>query len=63
MIDNYFLEPDMLPSVLEGYHPRSTQIKAANLINDSLESYSNVVIEAPTGCGKTMAYLIPAYEQ
>jgi ATP-dependent DNA helicase DinG len=53
----------MLPAVLDGYHPRSTQIIAATMIDDTLRAYSNAVIEAPTGCGKTMAYLIPVYAQ
>jgi ATP-dependent DNA helicase DinG len=57
------LDPDKLKTALTGYHPRSTQIKAAELIDNAFRNYQDIVIEAPTGSGKTMAYLIPAFDQ
>jgi ATP-dependent DNA helicase DinG len=62
-ISDYFTEPDKLAAILQGYHPRPTQIKAAELIDGAFANYKDIVIEAPTGSGKTMAYLVPAFAQ
>jgi ATP-dependent DNA helicase DinG len=62
-INDYFIEPDKLPSILSGYHPRPTQIQAAKLIDEAMLNYKDTIIEAPTGSGKTMAYLVPAFAQ
>ncbi|MDR2400911.1 MAG: ATP-dependent DNA helicase [Deferribacteraceae bacterium] len=62
-MERYFLEPDMLASKLDGYHPRVTQIEAAELINDAFKSFTNIALEAPTGSGKTFSYLIPSFSQ
>lgn len=62
-MDDIFLDPSKLPSLLPGYHPRPTQMKAASLIDDALYNYKNIVLEAPTGSGKTMSYLVPVFSQ
>ena len=44
----------------KGYVERESQIEMARLANDAFNSTGSVVIEAPTGTGKTLGYLIPA---
>jgi ATP-dependent DNA helicase DinG len=62
-MEKYFLEPGMLASKLPDYHPRSTQIEAARLIDKAFKSFTNIAIEAPTGSGKTFSYLVPSFAQ
>jgi ATP-dependent DNA helicase DinG len=62
-MEKYFLEPEMLASKLPDYHPRSTQIEAARLIDEAFKSFTNIAIEAPTGSGKTFSYLVPSFAQ
>jgi len=45
--------------VLPQYRPRPGQMKMAALLDRSLADSSDVVIEAPSGSGKTLAYLVP----
>ncbi len=61
LIDKFFTEEGYLPSFLPGYRPRPVQEEAARIIASSMDNFRNAVIEAPTGSGKTMAYLIPAF--
>lgn len=59
-ISKYFVEDKYLKSVLNNYIVRDSQISISNSINEALEKEYNLVVEAPTGSGKTMSYLIPA---
>ncbi len=43
-----------------GLEHRDEQIKMASLIYEALESSKNAIVEAPTGTGKSLAYLVPA---
>ena len=43
-----------------GLEFRDEQIKMASLIYEALESSKDAVLEAPTGTGKSLAYLVPA---
>ncbi|NDK08837.1 DEAD/DEAH box helicase, partial [Candidatus Gracilibacteria bacterium] len=52
-IESYF---DKIPD----FEQRESQIKMALNIYDNLNNGKKTVIEAPTGIGKTLAYLIPA---
>lgn len=49
-----------LGEVLAGYRPRPTQITMARRVTDALNSDNNLLIEAGTGTGKSLAYLLPA---
>ena len=42
------------------YEPRSQQIEMSYYVAESLENRHNLCIEAPTGVGKSFAYLVPA---
>ncbi len=60
-ISHFFLDDKYLKSIMPHYIQRDTQIEMAELIEKSFSSYENLCIEAPTGSGKTMAYLIPSF--
>ncbi len=55
-----FLEPDgPLAKVLPSYEPRREQVEMAARIVEALELREQLVVEAGTGVGKTLAYLVP----
>ncbi len=45
---------------LPGFAPRETQIRMAEAVEQALAQKNSLVIEAGTGIGKTLAYLVPA---
>ncbi len=45
---------------LEGFAPRQAQIDMANEVEMALQDHRDLVVEAGTGIGKTLAYLVPA---
>lgn len=47
-------------ALLEGYEPRPSQIAMALAVREALLTRRHALIEAPTGTGKSMAYLLPA---
>lgn len=49
-----------LSRVLKGYEPRAPQLQMMSLVQDALSHNRALVVEAGTGTGKTLAYLIPA---
>ncbi|MBZ0201538.1 MAG: DEAD/DEAH box helicase, partial [Ignavibacteria bacterium] len=52
--------PDGILSELEGFEYRREQQEMAVQIANSLEGNSHFIVEAPTGIGKSLAYLVPA---
>ncbi len=44
---------------LPGYQERPTQIEMAKLVARALREETPAIIEAPTGVGKSLAYLVP----
>lgn len=46
--------------LLGGFAPRAEQIRMANAVEHLLEDGGTLVVEAGTGIGKTLAYLVPA---
>ena len=44
----------------ENYEHREGQIEMARRIGDAFTGKKHLVVEAPTGTGKTLAYLVPA---
>jgi ATP-dependent DNA helicase DinG len=42
------------------YEYRAAQLEMAEVVNDAVETHHHAIVEAGTGTGKTLAYLIPA---
>ena len=59
-IDSYFGADSPLAAVVSGFAPRSGQADMATAVSEAIRSGENLVVEAGTGTGKTLAYLIPA---
>ncbi|MBX7046774.1 MAG: DEAD/DEAH box helicase [Ignavibacteria bacterium] len=59
-IKNFFREDGLLSSHIENYELRNGQIEMSLKIFETLKSQKHIFIEAPTGIGKSFAYLIPA---
>jgi Rad3-related DNA helicase len=49
----------VLSESLPGYEERAAQVEMAELVAQALESGQHAVIEASTGTGKSLAYLLP----
>lgn len=49
-----------LQSVLPGYEPRAGQQHMADAVATALRTRQDLLVEAGTGTGKTLAYLVPA---
>jgi ATP-dependent DNA helicase DinG len=47
-------------TTLGGFAPREEQIRMAEAVEDVLAANGSLVVEAGTGIGKTLAYLVPA---
>ncbi|MBI3578278.1 MAG: DEAD/DEAH box helicase [Ignavibacteriales bacterium] len=58
-IQSFFSEDSPL-SNRAGFEHRPQQQQMADAIVASLEKHSHLVVEAPTGVGKSLAYLVPA---
>ncbi|MGH9725623.1 MAG: ATP-dependent DNA helicase, partial [Candidatus Acidiferrales bacterium] len=59
-IEDIFGAGGLLEKRLPVYEPRPSQIEMAELVDTAFSKHQHVVIEAGTGTGKTLAYLIPA---
>src|SRR4029078_6182108 len=58
---NEFIGPGgILEQKLGDYEFRPSQIRMAEAVYQALDGQSHVIIEAGTGTGKTLAYLLPA---
>src|SRR5271154_4212343 len=59
-VDGIFGRSGLLESRHPGYELRSSQLEMARIVEDAFSKHQHAVIEAGTGTGKTLAYLIPA---
>src|SRR5499426_3903934 len=57
---DFFGPGGVLEQRLEDYEFRPSQIRMAEAVQQALEDQNHVIIEAGTGTGKTLAYLLPA---
>ena len=62
-VENVFGSGGLLSKVLPGYEPRSSQLKLATAIEQMFEAGGRLLAEAPTGVGKSLAYLVPAADR
>ncbi len=46
--------------MMGGYEHRRGQLEMAEIVHDAFESHHHAIVEAGTGTGKTLAYLLPA---
>jgi len=56
----FFEEDGLLRNHFPNFEYRESQIKMALSVLDSLENQNHLFVEAPTGIGKSLAYLVPA---
>jgi ATP-dependent DNA helicase DinG len=47
-------------SMIGGYEHRPAQLEMAEAVDDAFENHHHAIVEAGTGTGKTLAYLLPA---
>jgi ATP-dependent DNA helicase DinG len=47
-------------SMIGGYEHRPAQLQMAKAVDDAFEKHHHAIVEAGTGTGKTLAYLLPA---
>lgn len=47
-------------AMYESFEPRAEQAEMAQLVNEAFAQSQNLVVEAGTGVGKSLAYLVPA---
>jgi len=59
-IKEFFSEGGPLSRCFNGYEFRKSQLDMALAVYDSLSNNTHLLIEAPTGIGKSYAYLVPS---
>ena len=59
-IEDYFSEDGILVSEIKGFEHRHEQEEMAKNIQKAINDNRKIIVEAGTGTGKTLAYLIPA---
>lgn len=59
-LEKIFGKEGLLAQGHEGYEYREGQVRMAEAVTSALEKGRHLVVEAGTGTGKTLAYLIPA---
>ncbi len=59
-MQEFFGSGGILEQRLEDYEFRPSQVRMAEAVHHALEQQNHVIIEAGTGTGKTLAYLLPA---
>lgn len=57
---DYLNDSDRFGRLLDGYRPREAQLRMADAVADAIARRSTLLVEAETGTGKTLAYLLPA---
>ena len=60
VVEEIFGEGGSLEKSLQGFESRPEQIEMAKAVADAIETGEHLVVEAGTGVGKSLAYLIPA---
>ncbi|MGL4946301.1 MAG: ATP-dependent DNA helicase [Cetobacterium sp.] len=61
-IKPYFEKKGLLAGAFDEFEYRKEQLEMAEIIEKGLNTETKVIVEAGTGTGKTLAYLIPAIE-
>src|SRR5271155_5129746 len=61
-IEGIFGTGGLLSKRHPGYEFRKSQLEMAEIVSDAFDKHQHALIEAGTGTGKTLAYLIPAIQ-
>lgn len=59
-VDNFYNEDGPLSKIIDDYELRQSQIEVTGKILDAFEKHRHLMLEAGTGTGKTVAYLLAA---
>ncbi|MZH02689.1 MAG: DEAD/DEAH box helicase, partial [Nitrospinae bacterium] len=59
-MENYLGKEGILSSRLDGFEFRHQQVDMAAAVEETFEKAKHLIVEAGTGTGKSLAYLIPA---
>ena len=59
-VENYLGKEGLLSSRLEGFEYRHQQMDMADAVEEAFGNARQLIVEAGTGTGKSLAYLIPA---
>ena len=59
-MEKVFGQEGLIASYLKGYEYRPGQVGMAEAVLRAFEEKRHLIVEAGTGTGKTMAYLVPA---
>lgn len=60
--DNIFSEDGLLAENLDNFRHRPQQQSMSDAVDTAITNFSQLIVEAGTGVGKTFAYLIPALQ-
>ena len=60
MVASMFSEGGALSQALDGFEARSEQAQMAQAVTEAINDGERIIIEAGTGVGKSLAYLLPA---
>ena len=60
MVASMFSEGGELSRALDGFEPRAEQVRMAQAVTEAINDGERIIIEAGTGVGKSLAYLLPA---
>nr|CRH07027.1 putative ATP-dependent helicase [Candidatus Magnetococcus massalia] len=58
-METLFGPESAMAKALQGYEPRAAQVRMAELVAEAVEEDSLLLVEAGTGTGKTLAYMLP----
>lgn len=58
-LEDAFSDTGLLGAIYPDYEPRREQMEMALAVRDAFEDSQNLMVEAGTGTGKSMAYLVP----
>ncbi len=59
-IEAFFSEDGLAAQKLENYHLRPQQLEMANAVGSAISEGQHLIVEAGTGVGKSLGYLVPA---
>ena len=59
-VASMFSEGGELSRALDGFEPRAEQVQMAQAVTEAINDGERIIIEAGTGVGKSLAYLLPA---